>query len=128
MNCPVCNKLLTERVLDGETIAVCDEHGVWLDKGELMAITEEERFKPHSFWEDLFRREIETPRRDDRRLACPRCSELMVLDDYHGVQIDRCLAHGVWLDAGEMEAILNNIRLDPAYMRGIAIRLADAAL
>ncbi len=128
MNCPVCNKPLVQRQLDGENIQVCDEHGVWLDKGELMAITEEERFKAHSFWEDLFRREIETPRRDDRRLPCTVCGELMLLDDYHGVQIDRCLHHGLWLDAGEMEAILNNLRLDPAYMRGIAIRLADAAL
>jgi Zn-finger nucleic acid-binding protein len=44
---------------------------------------------------------------------------------YHGVIIDWCRDHGVWLDSGEMEAILNNLRLDPNYIRGVALRVSE---
>lgn len=125
MNCPVCHDALSAQTHDDVPVGVCARDGVWLDKGELLLITEHERFKPHGFFEDLFRRAIVPPRRD-RQLACPVCGGTMETDDYHDVQIDRCRAHGVWLDAGEMEAILNNLRLDPAYVRGIAVRFGDA--
>jgi Zn-finger nucleic acid-binding protein len=49
----------------------------------------------------------------------------MTLEEVSGVTIDWCKQHGVWLDSGELEAILNNLRLDPAYLRGVALRLSD---
>ncbi len=32
---------------------------------------------------------------------------------------------GVWLDAGELEAMLNNLRLDPTYARGMSLRVRE---
>lgn len=123
--CPVCHAPMHAETLDGVPIAVCAAHGTWLDHGELLQITDVERYKPVAFWEQLFRREVFPPRRDGRVLACPTCGTDMLPIEYHHVFVDWCGAHGVWLDAGEMEAILNNLRTDPAYLRGFSVRLAD---
>jgi Zn-finger nucleic acid-binding protein len=38
---------------------------------------------------------------------CPVCAEAMVILELHGVEVDRCVrCGGTWLDAGEMERIL----------------------
>lgn len=125
VSCPLCAGPLQDTTFDDVPIQVCAAHGTWLDQGELLAITEEERWKPHSFWEDLFRDQAKPPRRDGRVLNCPICSTVMETMPYHGVIIDWCRVHGVWLDSGEMEAILNNLRLDPNYIRGVAIRVSE---
>jgi Zn-finger nucleic acid-binding protein len=123
--CPICKNEMAERAYDGETINVCATHGVWLDHGELLAITETERHKEHSFWEDLLRQEILPPRDPARQLACPRCDKPMEIDVYHQVSLDWCREHGVFLDRGELEALLNNLRLDPTYVRRMALRLSE---
>jgi Zn-finger nucleic acid-binding protein len=123
--CPLCSTSLEDSVFDGVPIQVCATHGTWLDKGELLAITEEERWKPTLFWEELFRTQSKPPRRDGRHLPCPHCAQVMEPMPYHGVIIDWCRDHGVWLDSGEMEAILNNLRLDPNYIRGVALRVSE---
>lgn len=128
ITCPVCNKPTTHSTLDGVPMDNCGEHGTWLDRGELLEVTNAERFKPVPFWENLFRREIRPPAREGRTLKCPKCTSDMEPFLYHGVTIDWCREHGVWLDAAEMEAILNNLRLDPSYMRGVALRLVDREL
>jgi hypothetical protein len=39
-------------------------------------------------------------------MRCPKCGMQLVAIDYRGITIDRCTAcDGVWLDAGELEAI-----------------------
>ena len=38
-------------------------------------------------------------------MKCPKCGYEMVLEKYQGVEIEVCNDHGVWLDAGELEAI-----------------------
>jgi Zn-finger nucleic acid-binding protein len=39
MNCPVCGQEMTKRRSYGEVeIDLCQEHGIWLDKNELMRI------------------------------------------------------------------------------------------
>ena len=42
---------------------------------------------------------------------------------HHGVHIDWCREHGIWLDDGELEAIQSNLRLDPLFVGKIATRL-----
>ncbi|MFW6164293.1 MAG: zf-TFIIB domain-containing protein [Planctomycetota bacterium] len=37
-SCPVCGEAMIKERERGVTIDVCDEHGIWLDKGELEAI------------------------------------------------------------------------------------------
>ena len=108
---------------------VCRAHGLWLDRSELLLITEHIRQEEGTFqWGDLFRQTIEPPHDRLRRLPCPVCEQIMILDEYHEVTIDRCRGHGLWLDNGELEAIINNLRLDPTYMHGIALRLHEADL
>lgn len=36
--CPVCSVPLTQKIRVGVPIDVCDEHGIWLDRGELEEI------------------------------------------------------------------------------------------
>jgi len=40
------------------------------------------------------------------RLKCPSCTELMEAVLLNRIPIDRCTAHGVWFDRGELGAVL----------------------
>ncbi|MBI2972127.1 MAG: zf-TFIIB domain-containing protein [Candidatus Aenigmarchaeota archaeon] len=40
MECPVCNKRMEAREIRGIMTDVCNEHGIWLDRGELEKIME----------------------------------------------------------------------------------------
>jgi Zn-finger nucleic acid-binding protein len=127
MKCPVSGEEMQTEVREGVTLDR-SAAGIWLDKKELFLLTEAERAKPVSFFEDLFRKAERPPVDRHRVLACPHCGADMEIVDYVGVHIDRCRAHGVFLDSGELGAILNNLRTDPAYVRGIAQRLSDMKL
>jgi Zn-finger nucleic acid-binding protein len=123
MRCPVTGDALQREALHGVQIDT-GPAGLWLDKGELFSITEQERHaSPDWLFADLFRRAV-TPRTDkDRTLRCPVCGADMTLERHHDVWIDWCKEHGVWLDAGELEAMLNNLRLDPLFLGKVATRL-----
>lgn len=77
-------------------------------------------------WADLFRQEQTPPVDRSRVLGCPVCGEVMELVEHHGVYLDWCREHGVWMDAGEMEALQSNLRLDPLFVGKIATRLWEA--
>lgn len=125
--CPVCATDMTQETRAGVPVDVCPTHGIWLDKKELMLITEAERHEKGDFvWADLFRKEASPPRDPERSLSCPHCGELMKTELYKEVEMDWCAEHGVWLDNGELEAILNNLRLDGGYLRGVRLRLWEA--
>ena len=38
---------------------------------------------------------------------CPICKKVMVVEDLHGITLDVCRNHGVWLDSGELETIVS---------------------
>ena len=39
-------------------------------------------------------------------MECPRCGMELIEIDYKGIKVDKCLeCEGIWLDAGELEAI-----------------------
>jgi len=41
-------------------------------------------------------------------MRCPKCGMQLVEIDYKGIKIDKCTeCNGVWLDHGELEAIVN---------------------
>ncbi len=125
--CPVCSSVLGQEIIHGVTVDTCPEHGMWLDRGELLLITEGERYEVGRFsLSDLMREAIQPAVDFDRHLSCPQCSKNMTLERYQEVHLDRCPTHGIWLDTGELEALLNNLRLDPLYRRGASIRLWEA--
>ncbi len=123
IRCPVTQEPMDKQVLDGVTIDRSPA-GMWLDKGEFLTLTEKARHaQPGWVVADLWRTEIRTDTPEGRTLSCPICGEAMEIETLHGVQVDWCREHGTWLDAGEYEAILNNLRLDPLYLRKVATRL-----
>lgn len=136
--CPVTGKPLVQEELDGVTIDR-SEAGIWLDKAELLAITQAERVKLTLFDEmwryakDLLAIDAVEPEErgvgaTPRDLACPVCGKTMFVDFYQDVSIDRCKEHGVWLDRGELELIVARLREDPEFVRGMTVRIRDAEI
>lgn len=124
VNCPICNEPMRAEDRAGTEVDVCPTHGMWLDKEELLKITEAERHAAPDFvLADWFRTAERPPVDENRTLACPKCGKPMKIEFYENVHLDWCTDHGVFLDAGELEAILNNLRLDPLYVRKVALRL-----
>ena len=40
-------------------------------------------------------------------MHCPKCGADLTVEDYHGVEIDRCPeCDGIWFDAGEAELLM----------------------
>ena len=124
--CPVCKEIMVHQHEGTVRVDACKEHGIWLDQTELLRITEQARDDSlATAWEDLFRSEIRPDADHSRALTCPVSGRTMKIEKYQGVHMDWSPGHGVWLDRGELTAILNNLRMDEAYMRGVALRLQD---
>ena len=44
--------------------------------------------------------------RQSHYMKCPKCGDDLHVEEYHGVEIDRCSAcNGIWFDAGEAELL-----------------------
>ncbi|HEU5115194.1 MAG TPA: zf-TFIIB domain-containing protein, partial [Isosphaeraceae bacterium] len=49
----------------------------------------------------------------DLRMDCPRCHLMLRRTDYEGVEVDMCdNCWGIWLDSGEMGAIIDSREMD----------------
>jgi rubrerythrin len=61
--------------------------------------------------EELKKKMLEDERSSLKELhymRCPKCGMQLVEIDYKGIKIDKCtVCNGVWLDHGELEAIVN---------------------
>jgi hypothetical protein len=61
--------------------------------------------------EELKKKMLEDERSSLKELhymRCPKCGMQLVEIDYKGIKIDKCTeCNGVWLDHGELEAIVN---------------------
>lgn len=55
---------------------------------------------------------------------CPICQETMRCVSEQGVMIERCDDHGVWLDTGELQSIIGQIKRRHRLSSKIAIRNA----
>ena len=55
---------------------------------------------------------------------CPICKQRMESFEEQGVIIEACEEHGIWLDRGELEAILHRVRSRDRLSRDMAIRNA----
>ena len=51
--------------------------------------------------------------------ACPICSKKMASENKDGIQVDVCHDHGVWLDKGELAAVLGRAK-DQAIIDALA--------
>lgn len=105
--CPRCHCGLETSEYRGSVIDTCPGcAGLWLDTAE---------FHYHTSERDTFS-DPDIPRLCPQRplvpesgyLPCVRCGSLMAKTNFRkisGVLIDMCRAHGIWLDASELERI-----------------------
>lgn len=50
-------------------------------------------------------------------MKCPACNSLMIVVEHEKVELDYCVnCAGVWLDAGELELLLETMRLEEASL------------
>ena len=113
MDCPVCKTaMITLELSDVEIDHCLDCGGIWLDLGELeMLLDDPEKANQllESFTEETHNSEIVR--------KCPICLKSMVKVSAAGekpvILLDKCKkGHGLWFDAGELEAICTRARLD----------------
>ncbi len=105
--CPKCREPMVAFELEGIEIDRCLAcGGTWLDAGELEMITESAGVDPGGITEALTR--AEKGKHGKRR--CPRCRRklsVITVGEDPPIELDRCpIGHGLWLDAGEMEAVI----------------------
>ena len=105
--CPRCKVQLGIHYRDREEYDICPEcGGLWLDRGEFRLFTREyDVYKKDDDKGEYLR---EPSRNPVEYVPCVRCGKLMNRKNFakiSGVIIDECGAHGVWLDAGELEKI-----------------------
>lgn len=115
--CPACQKPLIVYEFHAVEIDRCLEcRGTWLDAGE-MALLLEVSGQSTERWTDAMARAKHAGRSDRR---CPSCSgRLRKLEispeEGSAVEVDRCpKGHGIWLDHGEMESLLQRFSKEPA--------------
>ena len=56
--------------------------------------------------------------------SCPVCGGRMVMERKHNVTIEACSEHGIWLDKGELPAIIMAVRGRRQRQRRRALRHA----
>ena len=109
MNCPHCvNEPLVALEYERVEVDFCPEcDGVWLDAGELELLFGDEKSAREllSIGSPAVVPPGEAPR------DCPECDTQMTKESTSGAQpvtFDHCpQGHGLWLDAGELRAILS---------------------
>lgn len=113
LTCPGCGGAMSKDDTEGLVIDVCTVcHGSWYDRGELEKIVEArkaERPATNPTSKPAVERfEIDQTRPEYRN--CPRCKQQMQrknFERFSGVIVDSCHAHGIFLDAGEIDRVVS---------------------
>jgi Zn-finger nucleic acid-binding protein len=109
MNCPACGRGLSELAVETVVLNVCQGGcgGIWFDQHELNKTVRhgEPIAEPLRIERDAVLKVDTSVRR-----ACPKCAPIVMQRRFYSVKglvdIDECpKCAGIWLDAGEMEAI-----------------------
>ncbi len=139
LKCPACGHDLSEKVVYGLTVDVCDGGcgGIWFDKGEILNVDDRDELAGAALIEIAARWASAVDHA--RKRACPRCADILMLKrqyDSHPqvVKIDECPGcGGIWLDAGELKAIRETFansteraQADAAMAAVIASQVANA--
>ena len=114
MDCPRCNLALKAQKYEGIDVDTCTAcYGYWLDTGELEAITSKKGYKwgkseKEDILHEIAKVNAQGKAKVDEDAACPKCQgkmEKVSFGGKSGITIDRCAAHGVWLDSKEMKQV-----------------------
>lgn len=106
--CPKCREAMIIVEYEGvETDCCLSCGGTWLDAGELAWLGELAGAQPGKITEAI-KSAVPGPRVERR---CPRCRKklrVITVAAEPAVELDRCpRGHGLWFDAGEMEAVIS---------------------
>ena len=58
---------------------------------------------------------------------CPVCNKKLALSKHRAIEIDICEDHGVWLDTGELKAIVARVEKQQGYRRRAEYRKGKSA-
>jgi Zn-finger nucleic acid-binding protein len=113
MDCPVDGTTLERNTFHSIDVEVCPRcRGTWFDKGELGKAKDQAEtdlsWLDFDIWSDQ-----ESFSTDWSSRKCPQCGKNMATISYGatGVAVDYCvLEHGVWLDKGEFETIIEALK------------------
>jgi Zn-finger nucleic acid-binding protein len=120
MDCPVCKVELVNVSVGKVLIDACLNGcgGLWFDQMELRKFDE-----PHeAFDEKLLKLENTRPQSiRPKKLRCPRCETIVMMRHFfsikRNVEVDECAqCGGVWLDAGELDAIRSEFTSESAKL------------
>ena len=109
MNCPVCREPFVVVERDGIELDVCPWcRGLWFDAGEL-ALLAETMGRALTVGDDV---DLETTPVSETRRQCPRCDKAMEkvsMGTSPRIPLDRCRAHGLWFDHGELGLLIGQM-------------------
>ena len=115
MKCPACGNPLTPRSAGSITVDVCEGGcgGVWFDNFELRKVDESGAHAIRSVQRDFALHVDSQSRRN-----CPKCPDQVMMRRFFSrlrrTQIDECPdCAGIWLDAGEFDAIRQELAESP---------------
>jgi len=116
MWCPNCKEPLLVLEFEGIELDYCDScRGVWLDPDEVAMV-----FGNGGWQKALHVAPGEVLKREGGK-ACPRCRTTMhkrLAGEKHPVTTDLCpRGHGLWLDGGELGALIEQSHSDPVFQR-----------
>jgi Zn-finger nucleic acid-binding protein len=95
--CPVDGCEMEEKkidVVDPVVLDACPKcDGIWMDKGELKRVTQDNLI------------EYRLNEKDEGRRLCPRCRKVMKRAELHDVILDECDC-GIYFDKGEVDRVI----------------------
>lgn len=103
MQCPHCAAVLVTLEFADTEVDYCYAcGGIWLDAGELEQLLA-------AGGDDAYRDTATPTRVWEKPRRCPLCRrrmEKIALGTTAPILLDRCRAHGIWFDAGELKKVL----------------------
>lgn len=122
MHCPHCSQPLITLEFSGLEVDYCVEcAGIWLDCGELEQLVTTQG-------DDAYLNTAVAASSREKARRCPLCRRKMekIRIGRADVLLDRCRAHGIWSDAGELRKILASV--DAEGQGSPLVRLLDEML
>lgn len=112
MNCPLCQKMMTEKDLGAVLVDICESgcKGIWFDWLKLRKLDEKNEGFGGALKETLLFPRLNTDSRG--KINCPKCNIPMHILRYPSqkeITIDECCpCGGFFLDSGEFKEIRDN--------------------
>jgi Zn-finger nucleic acid-binding protein len=119
MECPIDGTTLETHTIHSINIEECAQcRGLWFEEGELRKAKDES--DPDLNWLDFdLWSDQESFKADWSSRKCPQCGKNMATISYAatGVKVDYCAeGHGIWLDKGEFQAIIEALETEASSM------------